>query len=226
MKGYCLATVFAAAIAGKAAAQFTEETVQVPLSRETRAEAEPAHPDADAWREAAAPYDIERIDGNDTAFTEALATARSVGSAEDQTALLGLLADLPVPVDPDALPGEWDCRTIRIGGEPAQLNLYGWWRCQISNLSAGLLVEKLTGSELTSGYLYPESDTRMIYLGHWHGRNEPAAAYDGADGPEGDDPENRDDAGILTQRGPDRLLLVRPRPTFDGSDYDILEFRR
>ncbi len=65
----------------------------------------------------------------------------------------------------------------------------------------------------------------MVYLGHAHGRAEPARDYDGAEGPSGDDPANRDDPGILTQRGPDHLLLAKPYPVGDP-DYDLLELRR
>lgn len=220
------AILTAAFLAGPAAAQLSEEVVEVPTSRETREAAGPAAPESDDWREAASPYDVERIDQNDAAYAAALKVAREAGTADDQTELLTVLSDLPQPIAAEELAGDWECRTIRIGGEPAGLRIYGWWRCQIAELSGGLLLEKLTGSELSSGYLFPEGDTRMVYLGHRHGRNEPAASYDGPAGPEGDVPENPDDPGILTQRGPDRLLLVKPRPTIEASDYDILELRR
>lgn len=216
-------------LAGPSAAQFTEETVEVPISRETRDAAlrsGPGEPSEKGWREAAAPYDVERIEGNDEAYGRAMEVARTAGSEGARTLLLETLRALPRPIEPRALTGQWECRAIRITYDPPGLRIYGWWNCQIVEFSAGLLLEKITGEELTSGYLYPESDTRMIYLGHRHARVEPARPYDGPDGPQGDDVENRDDPGILTVRGEDRLILAKPRPTIADSDYDFLEFRR
>ena len=121
--------------------------------------------------------------------------------------------------------GRWECRTIRITDDPESLRIYDWYDCQISYLTDGYLLEKLGGSELSSGFLYPDTGTRMIYLGHAHSRTEPALDYDGQGGPEGDDPANPDDPGILTRRAEDRLLLAKPLPV-GPPVYDLLEMRR
>ena len=218
-----------------AGAQMQEEILQVPTSPETRAAAEPGADAAEEtaatgedqlpWREVASPYDIERIEANPTAYAEALEIARRSGTDADRAELARILADLPQPIDPAALPGNWNCRTVRFIAEPADFRVYDWFPCRITELPEGLLLEKLGGSELTAGYLYPDGETRMIYLGHAHGPNEPPREYGGAAGPTGDDPANRDDPAILTQRGPDKLLLVKPYPV-GAPDYDVLEFRR
>lgn len=224
------------------AAQMSEETVEVPTSAATRAESqseidariagEAAAAGAEgpstaetAWRDVAAPYDLERIERNEEAYGQALRTAETAGSAADRAELRRVLADLPQPIDAAALPGAWNCRTIRFVTEPASFRVYDWFDCRITELSRGLLLEKLGGSELTSGYLYPDSETRMIFLGHAHDRAQPARDYSGTEGPEGDDPANPDDPGVLTQRGPDRLLLAKPFPV-GTPDYDFLELRR
>lgn len=233
----------AAAMPLQAWPQMQEEVLEVPTSGATRdaeqaeinAEAEtapeadgdadaPAAPQAD-WREVAAPYDIERIEANEADFGRMLELARRAGSEADQAELARILADLPQPFAGADITGRWQCRTVRFTEDPARLRIYDWFDCQITALSNGLLLEKLTGSELSGGYLYPDGETRLIYLGYRHGRAEPARDYDGPEGPEGKVPENRDDPGILTLRGDDRLLLVKPAPVVD-SDYDILEFRR
>ena len=216
-------------------AQMQEDAVTVPTSPETRAADQagteaaeapvPGEEDRPAWRELASPYDIERIDANPRAYAEALEIARRAGTDADRAELARILADLPQPIDPAALPGSWDCRTVRFIAEPADFRVYDWFPCRITELPDGLLLEKLGGSELTAGYLYPDGQMRMIYLGHAHGPNEPAGNYDGAGGPSGDDPANPDDPAILTQRGPDKLLLAKPYPV-GAPDYDILEFRR
>lgn len=179
----------------------------------------------DDWRGLASPYDVERIEGNDAGFAQVLRTARSGGVEVDREELIRLLSVLPQEIDAAALPGRWECRTIRFVDEPRSFRIYGWFDCQISDLSQGLLLEKLGGSELTGGYLYPDTPTRMVYLGYAHGQTEPARDYDGAEGTSGDDPANRDDPGILTQRGPDRLLLAKPAPVGPPA-YDFLELRR
>ena len=239
MRGLVVVAILLALVPRPGAAQLQEQDVQVPTSRETReaaeqeveaaereaaeqeaAEQEAAETPARDWRELAAPGDVERIEANERAYGRALELARRAGSDADRAELGRILADLPQPIDAAALPGRWDCRTIRFVEEPADFRVYGWFPCQISELPQGLLLEKLGGSELTAGYLYPESETRMIYLGYAHGQTEPAREYPGADGP-----AERLDPGILTQRGPDRLLLAKPDPAGDA-DYDFLDFRR
>ena len=219
------------------AAQLQEEDVEVPASRQTveeaTAEAEAAEEAAaealdqaaaevplGAWRDAAAPEDVARVESNERGYGQALDLSRRAGSDADRAELARVLADLPQSIDTAALPGRWECRTIRFVGEPPDFRIYDWYPCQISELPRGLLLEKLGGSELTAGYLYPESETRMIYLGYAHGSGEPAGEYQGAA-----TPAERRDPAILTQRGPDRLLLAKPDPVGDA-DYDFLEFRR
>ena len=230
-----LSLVLMLGLAGPAAAQLTEEVMEVPTSQASR-DAEQARIDAEAgaegvvetagdWREIASAYDIERIEGNDAGFARALEVAKTSGSPADQAELKQVLAPLPDEIDLATLPGRWQCRTIRFVEEPANFRVYDWFDCQISALSDGLLLEKLGGSELTSGFLYSDTPTRMIYLGHAHSRNAPARDYDGDDGAIGDDPANPDDPGILTQRGEGRLLLAKPSPV-GPPDYDYLELRR
>lgn len=238
MRGHVAAAAFMVLLLPQgAAAQLQEEDVEVPVSRQTADEVErdaQAAEEAAAealeetavesplgdWREVAAPEDVARIEDNERAYGAALDLARRAGTDADRAELGRILADLPQPIDRATLPGRWDCRTVRFVEDPANFRVYGWFPCQISDLPQGLLLEKLGGSELTAGYLYPESETRMVYLGYAHGQSEPARDYPGAAGP-----AERRDAAILTQRGPDRLLLAKPDPLGDA-DYDFLEFRR
>lgn len=183
---------------------------------------------AQEWRDAASPFDLERLDGAGAQLRRAVDEARARGTPEDVAALDGVLGTAQ-PIDGEALLGDWRCRTMKLGGLGG-LVVYGWFQCRISYGAEGLWFEKLTGSQQTAGYLWPnrtgdEPLTSFIYLGSAHYRDEEPAPYGGPGNTLGDSRENRDDPGILEVLGPDHVRIGFPSPIFE-SDYDFLELRR
>lgn len=126
-------------------------------------------------------------------------------------------------LDADALPfadfdltGRWQCRTIKAGGL-AELVVYGWFDCRVTDDGSGWGLEKLTGSQRTIGRFFTESDTRLTYLGSFFVAGDAAPAY-GA-GPESDQ------VGYATRTGEETWQIAFPLPQYE-STLDILQFRR
>jgi len=163
------------------------------------------------------PFDKQRLADFDATLKETLAEARAGGSPEDVKLLDEALAGDPQPLAEgyDA-EGDWRCRTIKAGGDPA-LVVYGWFKCRIGDDGAGWTLEKLTGSQRTSGRFYTLSATRLAYLGAGHYHDERPRNY-------GADPE-RDQVAIAERRAKNRIILLFPAPRFE-SKLDVLLLER
>jgi hypothetical protein len=170
------------------------------------------------WRRDATRQDNDRVDRLAGAWTSALKAAKRSNGAEVRS--LGVLADPKAGLEnPEPAPGLYRCRTIKLG-DKAGFGLpyvaYGWFRCHIELSSGGdLTLRKLTGSQRTSGHLYPMNRKRLAYLG--------AEAWGDGEGPlaYGENPE-RDQAGVFDRIGPQRYRLVLPWPKYE-SELDIIE---
>jgi len=187
----------------------------------------PAFP-GEAWRADANDFDRDRIERHDEAFGRAVMAALAEGTAADVAELARVFADPPQPFAGVDLTGDWRCRTIKLGGPYGALTIYSWFRCRIGTDDQSLTFEKLTGSQRTSGRFYPDGEEepmRLVYLGAAHYEYEEPKAYGGRLNLKGRDPENRDDVGVVTLRGPDHMLIGFPWPILE-SDYDVLELRR
>jgi len=169
------------------------------------------------WRRDATQLDQRRFARLDEAWSVALASARNNRHGRELAALNGL-ADprLRLP-RPEPAPGEYRCRTVKLGGPAALLPYvaYGWFRCRV-DLSPGgdLTIRKLTGSQRTWGNLYPVSRTRLVYLGAEAWGAERAVRYR-------QNPE-RDQVGAFERIGPRRYRLAMPFPKRE-SDLDLME---
>jgi len=171
------------------------------------------------WRGKATDRDRERIRSWRTAWVEALAEARAVGQGD------ALAAERPL-LDPDAAiafadipPGEYRCRTIKIGtgsdSEGLAYVAYPAFTCRIAAEDDSLRFTKVTGSQRPIGYLYPDEGDRRIFLGTLQLGDEQRAFRYGRD-------RHRDMAGILDRIGDRRWRLVLPYPAFE-STIDIIE---
>jgi hypothetical protein len=161
--------------------------------------------------------DKARLAQFDTTRSAAIADARARGAAADVATLDTVLAGDALPFAESFNPiGDWRCRTIKLGGDPA-LVIYGWFNCRISDDESGWRLEKPTGSQRTSGRFFTESDTRLTYLGALHYRDEQPKAY-------GSEAE-RDQVAYAVRAGQDRLRLEFPLPQYE-SKLDILELQR
>lgn len=173
------------------------------------------------WRDDANREDARRLERLDQAWAEALRQARSAGHGRDLRRL-GALADPRAALSrPEPSPGAWRCRTIKLGS-PDRRGLayvaYGWFRCRVTLTPGGdLILEKTTGSQRPAGNLYPQSRTRLVFLGAVAWAEEGRGAY-------GRDPE-RDQIGAFERIGPQRYRLALPYPKQE-SVLDLIELAR
>ena len=167
--------------------------------------------------------DAARLDGFTSAIGDALLQALAGGSAADVTTLTKALSGRPQIAFDETLTGEWNCRTIKMGGI-SPLVVYAPFTCRFDIGPDGFEFEKLTGSQRTKGKIQLR-DGRAIYVGVGYvaGQNPPAYA----DLP----PDFTSDGSVQTQIavferiGPTRARLLFPAPIVE-SDFDILELTR
>ena len=171
------------------------------------------------------PADRERLENFDALFGRALRDALEGGdNMADREVLIEALASPPVPLDPA---GDWQCRTVKMGGI-LPLTVYGFFRCRITAEGPGVWrLEKLTGSQFTAGLIYDLGD-EALYLGTGYVSGGPAMAY--ADLPPDDQTpvepgQTTADVGFFEQTGPWTARLLLPDPVLE-SDFDLLILER
>lgn len=170
------------------------------------------------WRTVATDDDRRRLREWRTAWTEALRKAQAAGHGATLAAEGILLQpDAALPFVPPP-PGDYRCRTIKIGAKSEGLLDYVAYQpftCRIRSENGMTSFAKLTGSQRPIGHLLPAAGERMIFLGTLQlGDERRALQY-------GYDPE-RDMAGILERIGDRGWRLVLPYPHFE-STIDVLE---
>lgn len=163
------------------------------------------------------PDDSKRLESYEAVRAAALNEARAGGEKPDLEVLEEVLKGEPMSVRSgfDAK-GDWRCRTIKVGGN-LPLVVYGWFKCRIGDDGSGWRLEKLTGSQRSTGRLFDDGKTRMVYLGAGHYDYEKPRAY-------GSEAE-RDQVAYVFRPGKDRLRFEFPSPRFE-SKLDILDMRR
>lgn len=161
------------------------------------------------------PADRVRLENFDATRKEALEEAMA-GAPADVAELDGVLAAESMSWSDFDMTGNWQCRTIKAGG-PAELVVYDWFKCRVSDDGSGWMLEKVSGSQRTKGRFYTESDTRLIYLGSFHVAEDTARRY-------GSGPES-DQVGYAFRTGQQAWRIEFPAPYYE-SKLDILEFRR
>lgn len=147
----------------------------------------------------------------------AVSIASSGGDAAAVATLRQVLAGDALPFDDGYDPsGDWRCRFLKLGGDPA-LTVYGWFSCRIEDDGAGWVIRKTDGSQRTMGRLYRLTADRLLYLGALHYVHEAPLRF-------GEDP-TRNQMAVLTRLDDGRLRLEFPAPLVE-SRFDILEFTR
>ncbi|MCC6890602.1 MAG: DUF4893 domain-containing protein [Hyphomicrobiales bacterium] len=160
--------------------------------------------------------DRDRLAKYEATREEALKEARAGGSAEDIATLEKAISPAPQSWSSFDMTGDWQCRTIKAGGL-AQLVVYGWFKCRVTDDGSGWTLTKLTGSQKTRGRFFTDSDTRLTYLGAFAVNDDPFPAYGkGAE---------TDQAGYAFLMSPKSWRIEFPAPYYE-SKLDILEFRR
>ena len=174
---------------------------------------------ADAWQKIATTADVDRIVRLGTAWSDALAEARSRGLGDEvkaEGALLRPGAALPRPAP---TPGSYSCRLVELGSTPkrrAPFERFKPFFCYVEVEGELLTIVKQTGSQRPAGRLWEDDTvTRLVYLGSLAlGNEEQPKAY-------GEDP-TRDMAGVVERVAPFVWRLVIPNPR-NGAKLDVFE---
>ena len=161
------------------------------------------------------PADKARLEKYEETRNAALAEAKA-GNPAELAALEALLAKPLLSLPDFDLGGEWRCRTTKAGGL-SPLVVYGWFKCRVSDDGSGWKLEKLSGSQRTTGRFYDDGEKRLIYLGSF-------SIGDDAPKPYGSGPET-DQIGYAFRTGAQEWRIEFPAPHYE-SKLDILELRR
>ncbi|TXR50985.1 DUF4893 domain-containing protein [Phyllobacterium endophyticum] len=161
--------------------------------------------------------DQAKLDGYEENRSAAVDAARKGGAPADVKQLEEILARPRLAFSENFdMTGEWKCRTIKLGKEPA-LVIYQWFKCRVTDDGSGWMLEKTSGSQRTKGRFYTESDTRLTYLGVGYVSGEMPGKYGG--GPD------VDQTGYAYRTGKDEFHIEFPEPARE-SLLDILELKR
>lgn len=174
---------------------------------------------SDDWRKYAKEADVDRLQRLDQSWATALDLVKD---KKDQLAKLGPALDPKTPAlaNPHPGPGDYRCRTIKMGD--LGLIAYDWFKCRIELTPGGdLTFTKLTGSQRGVGKFYPshENERRLVYLGGqaWGLDQKEATKY-------GED-KQRDQIGVLERIGDQHWRLVLPYPRVE-STLDVVELKK
>lgn len=175
-------------------------------------------PPGSAWRSLATGDDRRRVRNWRDAWMAALAQVRAgsdAGEIERDAALFAPDMSLPNPAPP---PGNYRCRTIKLGSsQPGLLdyNAYPAFRCRIRMRGGRLELTKLSGSQRPAGIFFRDNSRRMIFLGTLLLGDETRALRYGRD-------RERDLIGLLERVGDRRWRIAFPYPHFE-SLLDVIE---
>ncbi|MDB4187831.1 DUF4893 domain-containing protein [bacterium] len=169
------------------------------------------------------PQEQARLDRFERLAGTALLEAMAQGEASDVAALSGALAGVPqVAFDP-SLNGEWKCRTMKLGGAP-RLVVYRNFKCRMSLDNTGVVFEKLSGSQRTSGRIEMR-EGRAVYLGVGYVASEEPQNYADLDPAFEGSGTITPDVAVFERISDRRARLMFPAPV-NESDFDILELTR
>ena len=171
-----------------------------------------------SWRQAATEGDRDRMRDWRSTWDEALTQARTAGHGGEIAGEGALLEPDSALTRPDPPPGDYDCRTIKLGSQfegGLAYVAYPAFRCRIRADNGVLTFTKLTGSQRPIGRLYGDMDRRMVFLGAIQLGDERRAYRYGTD-------RERDMIGLLERIGERRWRLVFPSPRFE-STLDVIE---
>ena len=172
----------------------------------------------DSWRALATDDDRGRLRRWRDAWVEALAKARAAGHGDD-------IAREGALLEPDAAlagarlpPGDYRCRTIKLGARTAGSPDYAAdpaRRCRVRANGTRLRFTRLDGPQRPIGVLFPDTGRRLVFLGTLQLGDEALALRYSRD-------TERDMAGVVERVGDDRWRIVLPYPHFE-SLLDVIE---
>jgi hypothetical protein len=162
------------------------------------------------------PADRIRLQKYGATRRAAIAEAKAGGPSAELSGLETTLAKPFQDFSGFDMTGNWQCRTTKVGGI-LPLVVYGWFKCRVTDDGSGWRLEKISGSQRTTGRFYDDSARRLIYLGSQYVDGEKAKPY-------GSGPET-DQVGYAFRTGKQEWRIELPAPYYE-SKLDILEFRR
>ncbi|WP_192255863.1 DUF4893 domain-containing protein [Mesorhizobium silamurunense] len=174
----------------------------------------PAHADGEVQKLITA-ADKARLDKYGETRKAALEEAKAGDPAEVKQ-LDALLAKPLVAFSDKHLTGNWTCRTIKAGGL-SPLVIYGWFKCKVSDDGSGWRLQKISGSQRTTGRFFDDGEKRAIYLGSFSVNDDKAKPY-------GSGPES-DQVGYAFRNSATEWRIEFPAPHYE-SKLDIMEFKR
>jgi hypothetical protein len=120
--------------------------------------------------------------------------------------------------------GTWRCRLIKLGGMTPS-RVYSWFTCRISDRGGHLYFQKINGSTRTAGYLYPNGDGKLVYLGAEYMSTEPVHSYSGSGASVGAVQTPDDEIGLLSSIGAGHARIELPYPVQESA-FDVIELKR
>ncbi|MCB9992375.1 MAG: DUF4893 domain-containing protein [Hyphomicrobiaceae bacterium] len=161
--------------------------------------------------------DVSRMDNFFTSRTRGLAAALAAESNADQQAVSTLFESGLAPVDETLLSGDYQCRTIKMGGI-SPLVVYSWFRCEIRPEGDVFTIRKTTGSQNFFGTLRKQNDLFTYQGASSYGYENGVRLY-------GED-EERNQVGCLSAvtKGNRHFILELPFPKFE-SYHDVIELK-
>ncbi len=183
-----------------------------PLVLGNPAPASPPEPEL-GWHAVVMPADRQALDGLAEQFLRARRSvpARYGKRMATEGPIVQPNAAQPMPALP---PGPYHCRLLRFGGRVG-FRTYDPDICYLQPGADAMSFTKDTGSTLLTGWVYPDTDVRLVFLGTVRtSQRTKTQAYG--------DPDADNLAGIVERVSPFRwrLILTRGR---QGSALDILE---
>lgn len=204
VSGIGLATVMLALLAGCAGrAGDVRAAAEAPPQVEVIAEPE--------WRAVAKTDDAALIDTLDEHWRDALAAVRGrwARARDDEGALLDPQAAQGFPAPS---PGSYVCRVVRLspGG---RVTGFRPWTCHIGNDNDLLSFTKEGGSDRPAGWIWKDSETRLVFLG---------AMVEGGETPAYGEAGGRSLIGAVERVGDFRWRVVLP-PQGGEESLDVIE---
>ena len=187
-----------------------------PVAEPPAVEDMPAEEAPSGWRAVALAEDRDRLDRLPETWAAARAAAARAGYARRLAAEGELLdPDAALP-RPEPSPGPYRCRIVRLRAAARRpFTAFPPFFCHIVDEGAQLSLTKEAGGERPGGYLWPDGERRLVFLGAFaRGRERLPPAY-------GDDPD-RNLAAVLERIGIFRWRLVIPLPA-EPDALDVLE---
>jgi hypothetical protein len=174
---------------------------------------------AEPWAAVLTDFDRGRIDRLEATRAKALERADFADAATVKV-IKDVVGAQALPIDRKALPGNWRCRSLKLGGELGPASVNSFFTCRIRMMTGNALVfEKITGSIRRSAKLAEIDSHRMLYYGAYFAERDKPQSY-GAGKP-------YDEIGMLTQIARNRLRIELPEPyAYAEALHEVIELAK